>query len=641
MTVTRSTYEQRQQKRGASRAPSPRARMRPLELGLLGVVTLVLILGAFMTQRRSLEPYGNQTGLVHINEADSVSQWLPLFASLPTPEDRNFAARQARQHRMEHGAYENLNALGRLQVSVLEIDQNSGLAGYQNRLRVARQAKPKDANAIESLALLSASELRDVSMRGMVRSVGEFRSTFWLSFLGLVGAFLLVHLLWVVRGFEGDSWILPLLLSLCGIGFLVTTGLQDPLQDQLRLTRFAWGVMAGLGLLAVGSQFNLEMRAVRKSGGVAFAAAIGLALLLVTLGSGPGQSDAKVNLFGFQPIELIKVLATLFFAAYFADRWEFLREIREQRVSALNRFHWLSLPRLEYFLPPVLAVLVILTFFFMQRDLGPALTLSLVFFLLYGVARGRFTMLVLGLGAIVAAFGLGYALRFPATVSSRVGMWLSPWQSSSSLGDHLAKAWWSLSSGGLTGVGIGRGSPEIVPAAHTDMVLVAIGEELGWFGFLVVTLLFSALLYRLFKACRTAKGPFSFFLATGLTLLLAIQFCIIAGGVLGLMPLSGVVTPFLSYGRTSMLINLATVGLLLSVSASPGLVRSVQIFRPALNRIGAVLGIAMIVIVGRAGAIQVVQQSKYMGEPCLVEQADDVRRFTYNPRLRSLARLIP
>src|SRR6185503_19097099 len=114
----------------------------------------------------------------------------------------------------------------------------------------------------------------------------------------------------------------------------------------------------------------------------------------------------------------------------------------------------------------------------------------------------------------------------------------------------------------------GMGMPGLAPAAHTDLILAAVGEELGFVGLLTVLVLDALLVMRGFRIARRAPDAYTMFLALGLTLGLALQTLLIAGGVLGLVPLSGVVTPFLSYGRSAQIVHFATLGILWSLAAS-------------------------------------------------------------------------
>ncbi|HSN86489.1 MAG TPA: FtsW/RodA/SpoVE family cell cycle protein, partial [Thermoanaerobaculia bacterium] len=352
--------------------------------------------------------------------------------------------------------------------------------------------------------------------------------------------------------------------------------------------------------------------------------------------------DVKVNLFGFQPVEVVKIFVVLFLAGYFFDRWEFLRELSEKRLgipAGVQR--WVQVPKLEYVITPILAVGVVLLFFFLQKDLGPALILSFLFLILYSVARGRSGMIVLGASLVALAFFVGYKAGYPQTVTSRISMWLSPWDNAFRGGDHLAQSLWALSAGSLTGTGLGLGQPQLVPEVHTDMVLAAVGEELGFVGILAVLSLYGVLVWRGLRTALRAGGRYSFFLALGLTLLIALQIVLIAGGVVGLIPLSGVVSPFLSSGRTAMLANLLIFGMLLAISARPGDPAQLRPFRGPVKWLGLTLLALLGVIVLRAAQVQVFQANDFLTRGALVLQGDGYRRFDYNPRLEEIAETIP
>ena len=180
---------------------------------------------------------------------------------------------------------------------------------------------------------------------------------------------------------------------------------------------------------------------------------------------------------------------------------------------------------------------------------------------MYSIARNRVLLATAGLGAIIMGFVGGYLTGFPRTVTQRVQMWKSPWDNHVRGGDQLADSLWALSSGAVTGSGLGLGEPASMPAAHTDLIVSAFGEQAGLLGVLALYLLYSVLIYRSLRIAATAPGTYSFFLVAGLALILAYQTLLITGGLLGLIPLSGVVSPFLSFGRTSMVANFALFGM--------------------------------------------------------------------------------
>ncbi|HEY4573972.1 MAG TPA: FtsW/RodA/SpoVE family cell cycle protein, partial [Thermoanaerobaculia bacterium] len=299
---------------------------------------------------------------------------------------------------------------------------------------------------------------------------------------------------------------------------------------------------------------------------------------------------------------------------------------------------------LEYLLPPLLAMGLVLTFFFLQKDLGPALILSFLFLTLYCVARGKPWMALVGAALLVAAFAVAYKIGYPATVSGRLAMWLSPWDNSFRGGDHLAQGLWSLAGGALTGTGLGLGQPQRVPEIHTDLVLAAVGEQLGFLGLLSVLALYALLVWRGFRAAFRAGSAYGFFLALGLAVLTAIQTLLIAGGILGVLPLSGVVSPFLSSGRTAMLANFLIFGMILAISARPGPAEAVEAnrrFAGAARWAGVALAAVLALIVLRAGQVQALQADRVLTRGALTLQGDGFRRFEYNPRLVDIAQSIP
>ena len=255
--------------------------------------------------------------------------------------------------------------------------------------------------------------------------------------------------------------------------------LRDPVRDNLLFVDFAQGAAAGAVLLAVLSGFNYE-RLTGKLSFVPLLASFALSVLLVLFGSGPGTSDAKVNLFGFQPVEIIRVLLVFFLAGYFARAGTCCatRARRRPALAALtSRF---DIPPVEYTLPALVSVALSLAFFFLQKDMGPALVFACLFLTLYGIARGSAFVPVAGLTLLGAGFAAGYLLGVPHTVGERVSMWLSPWDNLVHGGDQLAHSLWAYATGGIAGTGIGRGDPQLVPAAHTDLILSALGEQWGF-----------------------------------------------------------------------------------------------------------------------------------------------------------------
>jgi cell division protein FtsW (lipid II flippase) len=647
MAVTRSTAAERRQRQttltavpGLRPGPAPRNR----EALLLGGGLLVVLLGLLLVYLAVTRPLADVPAklasgeIQNLNALDSSEKLLPLLDFYESPEERAFVA-ETIWRRLHETPAPNVGELAKIRVPASEIAANRRLTGLRERLDAASEGEGAGPSSVR---LLTPAQIRELKPRLVVRDPGGFRARFWLCGAGILAAFAAVHLLWRARRFDGDELILPSLLILCGIGYMVMTSVRDPLRDLPLFQTFAQGVLFGGVLLAGASLLDLERSPLRRMTFLPLLAAIGLSILLIAFGSGPGGSDAKVNLFGFQPVEAVKILVVLFLAGYFFDRWEFLRELPEKRLGLPRGVQrWLGMPKLEYVVTPIAAIGVVLLFFFLQKDLGPALILSFLFLLLYCVARGRAAMLVLGAALVALAFLVAYRIGYPHTVTARLGMWMSPWDNAFRGGDHLAQSLWGLAAGSLTGTGLGLGQPQRVPEVHTDMVLAAVGEELGFLGVLAVLALYGVLVWRGMRTALRAGGIYGFFLGLGLTLLIALQIVLIAGGVVGLFPLSGVVSPFLSSGRTAMLANFLLFGMILALSAQPGNPAALERFRGPVRWIGfALLGL-LAVIALRAAQVQVFQPNDFLSRGALVLQGDGYRRFDYNPRLEEIAETIP
>ena len=277
---------------------------------------------------------------------------------------------------------------------------------------------------------------------------------------------------------------------------------------------------------------------------------------------------------------------------------------------------------------------------FLQKDLGPALILGLMFLGLYAIARGRVGMPIAGLVVLLAGFYISYRLHVPATVVERVRIWQSPWDNAVRGGDQVAHAIWSLASGASWGSGLGLGSTRYLPAGHTDLILASIGEELGACGLIVVTLFtvrsVACLPYR-----TSGSDRLRVLLAAGVLLLLSIPAILMACAMVWRRTLTGVVTPFLSYGGTAMAANFAALGILASIRANETTGEALAPFLPPLRlTVGAVAAAAAIPVALLVN-IQVRQPDQFVVKPQLGLQADGSRRYEYNPRILDVVRQIP
>ena len=234
-----------------------------------------------------------------------------------------------------------------------EILQTPRLEAFKERVR----SGAPDADA--TVPLVTTADLFRMKANFTVRDRAGFRRAFLLWTAIFFAAFYAVHLGWRVRGFDGDSAILPALLLVTGIGLILMVSLRDPLRDTLTFVHFAQGVAGGCLLLLALSFVDFGRRFAGYSF-VPLAASFLLSAALIVFGSGPGASDAKVNLLGVQPVEAIKILLVLFLAGYFARNWEFLRELREKHPAFEKLGRHVEIPRLEYVLPVLVSIGLVL-----------------------------------------------------------------------------------------------------------------------------------------------------------------------------------------------------------------------------------------------------------------------------------------
>jgi hypothetical protein len=198
-----------------------------------------------------------------------------------------------------------------------------------------------------------------------------------------------------------------------------------------------------------------------------------------------------------------------------------------------------------------------------------------------------------------------------------------------------------MATGGWFGTGLGLGDLRYLPAGHTDLILAGIGEELGAVGLTVVALLYGILAWRGFRIGRLARNDYGFFLGTALTLFLIVPVLIMASGILGVTPLTGVVTPFLSYGASAMAANFAALGILAAIQADRHPSGNFEPFRVPMNWLGGALGLFAVVLLAVMINVQIVHGDDYLVRPHLGVQADGGRRFEYNPRVLDIVRLLP
>ncbi|NOZ05044.1 MAG: FtsW/RodA/SpoVE family cell cycle protein [Chloroflexi bacterium] len=372
--------------------------------------------------------------------------------------------------------------------------------------------------------------------------------------IGLGG--LAIHILLTLRAPQADETILPITLTLAVLGLLMI-GRLTPHFGTRQMIWLALG-MGLLGVLATRAGDLRWLRRYRYSW-----AALGLVLLALTLiiGFGPAGTGARLWLgigsIGFQPSEPLKVLLVVFLASYLAER-------REQLRHSFIALGPLRLPPLPYLAPMVVVWAFSLLLLVAQRDLGAALLFFGLFLAMLYMATAQSRYIIFGLLLFVVGAYACYLLI--PHVRLRVTIWRNPWADPQGAAFQVVQGLIAIGAGGLFGQGLGQGSAGFVPLAHSDYILAALTEEWGLAGLLAVIGLYVVLLERGLRIAMTTKGTFSKLLAAGLSTLIALQAIVISGGVLKVIPLTGITLPLISYGGSSLLTTLAAIGLILHIS---------------------------------------------------------------------------
>jgi len=496
--------------------------------------------------------------------------------------------------------------------------------GYRANLRDLRRIR-----------LISSETLQRIDSKLRVRDFDRVVLLFWLYSFLLIAGFFAYHFLLKRSAPNADPFILPIVMVLCGLSCMILFSIKDPLRDAMVFPDQVQGILLGLCAAAIPLTRRFEgFRPWRYSYLFALASLFLTGFLLI-FGSGPG--GVKISLFGFQPVEITKLALLFFVAGYLTDRWSILSD-----KSGPKRL--VSIPQLRDIGPLVVMFLVSLATFLLVRDLGPMLILFGMFVTMLYVATGRPWYVAAGLSAISLSGLIAFAARL-GVFRTRVDMWLHPWGNSHPNGMQLGESLWGFGSGGVWGSGLGLGHPALMSRAGSDLIFSSLGEELGLVGSLVILALFSVLIARGFRTAVRAKSDFNRFLASGIAIMFGIQTIVIVYGVLGLIPLTGVTLPFMSYGKSSIIASFFMVGLLLKISSNCSrttdasnyeFVKSIR--RVASGVLVLLLGVSGL---GRLIWIQGVKSDQIAGNTIQTPDADGYFRSHINPRLRAIEAMIP
>ncbi|MEU6146021.1 FtsW/RodA/SpoVE family cell cycle protein [Streptomyces sp. NPDC047081] len=374
---------------------------------------------------------------------------------------------------------------------------------------------------------------------------------------------LLAHIAVRLRAPYADPLLLPIGVLLNGLGLVLIyrLDLETP-GDRAAPTQLVWSTL-GVTLFIVVVLVLRDHRVLQRYSYVCVVAALVLLLLPILF---PAVNGARIWIriagFSIQPGEFAKVLLAVFFAAYLADN-------RNALAYAGRRVWFMQLPTGRVLGPIVAIWLLSVGVLVLERDLGTSLLFFGLFVVLLYVATGRTGWIAVGL--LLASLGAVAVGWLEPHVHSRVEDWLHPFASidAGQGPNQLAQSLFAFAAGGILGTGLGLGHSILIGfAAKSDFILATAGEELGLAGLSAIFLLYGLLVERGYRAGLSLREPFGRLLAVGLASIVALQVFVIAGGVCGLIPLTGMAMPFLAQGGSSVVTNWAIVALLIRVSDS-------------------------------------------------------------------------
>jgi cell division protein FtsW (lipid II flippase) len=439
--------------------------------------------------------------------------------------------------------------------------------GLANAAKAMKPRRPRTRRGVELAMLVFAVliALAAYADVGLARSqkVPPDMLTYGL---GLGALVLVAHI--AVRRFAAyaDPLLLPCAALLNGVGLVLIHRLDlvapksDNSDATLQLAWSAIGVVAFIVVLVVVRDHRRLQRYTYTS--------MLIGLLLLAIPSILPARFSEVNGarnwirfagFSIQPGEFAKILLVIFVAGFLVAK-------RDALALASHRFLGLDLPRGRDLGPILVAWLVSIGLLVRGRDLGMSMLFFGFFIVMLYIATERLSWVFIG----VALFGGGtfVAYHLFAHVRERFEIWLHPFDYAKTSGYQLVQGLYGFSSGGLMGTGLGKGRPDLVPFAKSDFIIATVGEELGLTGLMAILLVYVVIVTRGLRTSLSVRDSFGKLLAGGLAVCLAVQVFVVVGGVMRLIPLTGITTPFLSYGGSSLVSNWALIALLLRISDS-------------------------------------------------------------------------
>ena len=390
-----------------------------------------------------------------------------------------------------------------------------------------------------------------------------------LMYTGALAALVLtLHIILRFVAPQADPIVMPIATVLTGLGIAMIYRIDIAYDmegwNATSIRQIVWSAI-GIILAVVVVLFLRNYRVLFRYTYLSGLAAIVLLLLPIVPGLGL-EAGAAVwvsigGIFSFQPSEIAKLLLAIFFAGY-------LVRTRESLTSTGHRFLGMTWPRMREIGPLLVIWAISLGIIVVQRDLGTGVLVFGMFIAMLYVATGRTSWVVIGL--VLAFAGVALASQILSYVGARIGAWwnaFDPAVIDAERGSYqLVQGIFGLAHGGLIGTGLGQGRPDLTPLSQSDYILPSLGEELGLVGVFAILCLYMLFVSRGLRIGLAGQDDFGKLLATGLAFTIALQVFIMVGGVTRLIPLTGLTTPFLAAGGSSLVANWIIVALLLRLS---------------------------------------------------------------------------
>ncbi|TFH99061.1 FtsW/RodA/SpoVE family cell cycle protein, partial [Micrococcus flavus] len=429
---------------------------------------------------------------------------------------------------------------------------------------VISPARPRRTTELVLLVAAVAVAL-GADLLGVLSTSGTVGESSWVPIAVLGAAGLVLHVVLRLRARYADPFILPIAILLNGLGLAVIHRLSADTAAARPTPQLVWSVLA-ITVAAVLVLLLRDHRLLRRWPYLFLAASGVLLLLPLVPGLGLTANGARIwidlGVGTFQPGEVAKITLAVFFAGYLSTN-------RDLILLAGRRVGPVSFPRVQDLGPLLVAWFVALGVLVFQRDLGSALLFFGMFMAMLYIATSRASWILLGLALV--GMGAAVAFLFLPHVTARFQIWLNAFDSEIYNRDfggsyQVVQGLFAMASGGLLGTGLGAGNPTQVPLAFSDMILAAIGEELGFVGLSGVLMLYLLLVTRMVRAALGVRDAFGKVLAAGLAFTMAWQIFVVMGGVTLVLPLTGLTTPFLAAGGSSLLANWIILALVLRIS---------------------------------------------------------------------------